>query len=92
MALRPRTRIRLALRAALRRRYGYAALRVLRRGLAGAVALHFARSVGAAPYAGSGELDAIRADYARALRQLRKRWPRLIDLAPTDNPSPGDEP
>jgi len=77
MALRPRTRVRIALRAALRRRYGYAALRVLRRGLASAIALHFERSVGAAPYAGRGELDAIRAAYARAIRRLRKRWPRI---------------
>lgn len=75
--MRPSTRIRFALRAALRRRYGYAALRVLRRGVARAVVDHFERSVGARPYAGSGEARAIGAEYQRALHQVLRRWPAL---------------
>jgi hypothetical protein len=76
--LRPSTRLRLALRAARRRRYGYAALRVLRRGLRDAVADHVARSIGPARYA--SELDDIRALYRRGLRDLLRRFGRL-DLA-----------
>lgn len=73
--LRPSTRLRLALRAARRRRYGYAALRVLRRGLARAVADHVARSIGAAPYA--SEIEAIRDLYRRGLSELLRRFGRL---------------
>lgn len=49
MKLNPSTRLKIAIRAARRRRYGYAALRVLRRGLRAAVADHFERSTGRAP-------------------------------------------
>lgn len=76
--MRPATRIKLALRAALRRRYGYASLRVLRRGVRAAVADHRRRELGAAPYA--SEFDQIAASYWRALVRLRRRWPSL-DLA-----------
>ena len=74
----PAARLKLATRAARRRRYGYAALRVLRRGLASAMAAHFERSVGARPYA--TELEAIRTAYARALAELRRRFP-TVDLS-----------
>jgi len=59
----------------LRRKYGYAALRVLRRSLRAAVAAHRAGQVGARSYStGRAELaDA----YSVALKRLRKRWPRL---------------
>lgn len=75
--MRPSTRIKFALRAALRRRYGYAALRVLRRAVGRAVADHVERSIGARPYAGSGEPEAIAAWYRRGLRRLLDRWPAL---------------
>jgi hypothetical protein len=75
--MRPSTRVRFALRAALRRRYGYIALRVLRRGVARAVADHIERSIGPRPYAGTGEYGAIVAAYTRAMRRLRARWPDL---------------
>lgn len=75
---RPSTRLKLALRAARRRRYGYAALRVLRRGLAAAVRAHLDRSCGAGPYA--SEYDQIWALYRRGLAELLRRFDRL-DLA-----------
>jgi hypothetical protein len=75
--MRPAIRVRFALRAALRRRYGYAALRVLRRGLARAAADHFERSIGARPYDGSTEGPALTREYRRALRRLLDRWPDL---------------
>jgi hypothetical protein len=75
--MRPSTRIRFALRAALNRRFGYAALRLVRRGVGAAIADHFERSVGARPYAGAGEMDAIAAEYYAAIRRLFKRWPNL---------------
>lgn len=78
MSLRPATYLKLALRSARRRRYGYAALRALRRGLVRAMAEHRARSIGPAVYA--SELDAIRAGYGRALSELRRKFPAL-DLA-----------
>jgi hypothetical protein len=68
-------RLRVALRAARRRRYGYAALRVLRRGMAAAVARHFERSIGPRPYA--SQLAEIRALYRRGLSDLCRRFPRL---------------
>lgn len=78
MSARPSTRLRLAIRAARRRRYGYAALRVVRRGLAAAMAGHLERSVGLASYA--SQLHTIETLYWRALRELRRRFPSL-DLA-----------
>ena len=75
---RPSTRLKLALRAARRGRYGYAALRVLRRGLSAAVAEHLARSIGAGPY--ESERDQIHTLYRRGLKELLSRFGRL-DLA-----------
>ncbi len=75
MSLRPTTRLVLAVRAARRRRYAYAALRVLRRGLAAAVEAHIAASVGARPYA--TELGRIRALYVLGLGELRARFGRI---------------
>ena len=75
----PIARIRVATRAALRRRYGYAALRVLRRGIRQALRAHRQRQIGAAPYSTSTE-QIMAAVYA-AMRRLRKRWPKLD---PTD--------
>jgi hypothetical protein len=43
----PAGRLKLAVKAARRRRYGYAALRVLRRVLARAMVSHIERSIGA---------------------------------------------
>jgi hypothetical protein len=77
--MEPRTRIALALRAALRRRYAYAALNALRRGVRLALREHLRRSLDARqPYDGSAELKAIAAAQRRALARLRKRWPSLL--------------
>lgn len=73
--MRPATRLRVALRAARRRRYGYAALRVLRRGLSIAVRDHVERSVSPAPYA--SEWDEIYGLFRRGLAELLRRFGRL---------------
>ncbi len=75
--MRPSLHIRSGLRRALRRRYAYAALRTLRGALRRAIARHEALTIGARPYAGAGELEAIRVAYGRALSRLRQRWPNL---------------
>lgn len=71
----PLGRLKIGIRAARRRRYGYAALRVTRRALAAAVTRHIDRSIGGQPYA--SQYDAIYAHYARALAGLRRRFPHL---------------
>ena len=73
--MKPATRLRIALRAALRRRYGYAALRQLRRGVGRAISEHRKRELGPAPYA--SEADEIASAYRRALLKLSRRWPSL---------------
>jgi hypothetical protein len=75
--VRPSLHIRSGLRRALRRRYGFAALRTLRGALRRAIARHEALTLGPRPYVGSGELEAIRVAYVRALARLRRRWPNL---------------
>ena len=75
--MNPLTRVRVALRAALRRRYAYAALRVLRRGVAAAVRELKRRELGPEPYA--SERDELAAAYWRALGRLTRRYPS-IDL------------
>ncbi len=75
--MRPSTRIKVGLRAALRRRYGFAALRVLRRALRRALADHRARTLGGRRYAGDVEAEAIRAAFRYGVRRLRRRWPSL---------------
>jgi len=71
----PVARIRVGTRAALRRRYSFAALRVLRRAVRAAVAGHEAALYGARPY--STHRDEIADAYAGALKRLRKRWPHI---------------
>lgn len=71
----PSARIKVALRAALRRRYAYAALRVLRRGAARAVVDNLERELGQRAY--TSQADAILTAYWRALQRLRRRWPAL---------------
>lgn len=83
--MRPSARIRIAARSALRRRYGYAALRHLRRGVSRALEAHRAASIGARAYAGEPEL-AIRTSIAAALRKLLKRWPALNLSDPRSRP------
>jgi hypothetical protein len=75
--MRPSTRLKVALRAALRRRYGYAALRLLRVALRKALADHQRRQLGDRPYAAGPELEAVHTRYRQAVRRLRKRWPAL---------------
>jgi hypothetical protein len=76
LPVRPSTRLKIGLKTALRRRYGYAALRALRRALVAAVESHKAKELGAAPYDGS-EGEVIYRLYWQALQRLRKRWPDL---------------
>lgn len=78
MALTPVGRLKVALRAARRRRYAYAALRVFRGGLAGAVREELRRSIGPRPYA--SQREQIWRAYWRGLGVLRRRFPSL-DLA-----------
>jgi len=73
--LRPSTYVKLAARAARRRRYGYAALRMLRAGVRRAVDAHLAASIGDRRYV--SDADAIYARYRAALRELRDRFPCL---------------
>ncbi len=75
----PLVRLGLARRAARRRRYAYAALRVIRRGLARAMEAHNARSIGPAPY--SSELENIRSLYAKSIAELRKRFGASLDFS-----------
>jgi hypothetical protein len=78
MPARPSTRLKVVLRAALRRRYGYAALRKLRLGLARAVEEHHRRTYeDPRPYDGQAEEDRIYLLYWRGLQRLRQRWPDL---------------
>ncbi len=78
--MRPTGHIKAGLRRALRRRYAYSALRTLRLALKRAIARHEALTLGTRPYAGAGELEAVRHAFGAALTRLRKRWPDL-DLA-----------
>ena len=71
----PLGRLKLGLRAARRRRYGYAVLRAMRRALAAALVRHVERSVGPAPYA--SQYEAIYLAYRAELLRLRRRFPRL---------------
>ncbi len=74
---RPTTRIKIGLRAALRRRYGYAALRYFRRAIATATGAHLAFSIGWGPYDGTSEWTAMLDAYRAGVRRLRRRWPAL---------------
>jgi hypothetical protein len=87
--MRPATRIKIALRAARRRRYGWAALLQLRRGVVRALA--DLQSWRLNPddtrrLDGSQEVRAIRAAYNRAVRELRRRWPALALTDPRSEP------
>jgi hypothetical protein len=75
--MRPSTRMRIATRAALRRRFGYAALRVLRKGFLAAMGAHRRASVGEQVYNGETERAAVEEGYRRGARRLLKRWPAL---------------
>lgn len=68
--------IRVGTRAALRRRYGYAALRILRRAVRRALREHRERMLDPArPY--SVSTDELVAAYFAAIRRMRRRWPAL---------------
>lgn len=73
----PAARIRAGLRVALRRRYSFAALRVLRRSVRAASASHAAAQLGREPY--SSQSAELAEAYAAALKRLFRRWP-LLDL------------
>lgn len=79
--MRPTARLRVALRAALRRRYAYAALRVLRRGLRAALELHWRRSLEKEVYA--SHFAELVGAYWYALKALERRFGRL---PPFDDP------
>lgn len=80
----PLARVRLSLRVALRRRYGYAALRVLRLGFRAALAEHRARQFD--PRAYSTHTREILDECTRALKRLRRRWPALDFTDPRAKP------
>ncbi len=73
--MKPSTRLKSGLKRAMRRRYGYAALRTFRDALGRAVADHLERSTGPRPYV--SEADQLYALYWRGLKQIQRRWPRL---------------
>lgn len=81
MDMKPRTRIRISMRAARRRRQGWAALRALRRGLRSALAAHLERSIDPLqPYDAAAELKAIKGAYLRGRAWIFKHWPALSPL------------
>lgn len=82
--MNPLATIRRATRAALRRRYAYAAMRVLRRGFRAALATHRARQLDRATYATS--TDAVRTAIYNAIARLRRRWPNLNPDDPRSQP------
>jgi len=84
--LNPSTRLTVGLRAALRRRYGYAALRVLRRALGRALADHIERSISREAYSGGDELRQIRQLYKLAIRRLGRKFPDLDFGDPRSQP------
>jgi len=76
--MNPYGRLRVGTRAALRRRKGWAALRMLRRAIRAALQPHRARSLDAAKsYNAEAELKKIDAYYKRTIKRLRERWPSL---------------
>jgi hypothetical protein len=75
--VKPSTRMKRTIRVALRRRKGFAALRVLRRGLLAAMLQHRRLTVGEAPYAGDVERVAVENSFRRGVRRLLARWPHL---------------
>lgn len=76
--IKPSTYIRLAVRAALRRRYGYAALRVLRRGVRRAVRAHAGRTFDVGhSYDGQSESERLLHGAWYGLQRLRRAWPDL---------------
>jgi hypothetical protein len=83
--LSPIVILRRATRAALRRRYGYAALRIVRRAIRRALRAHHQHQLDASrPY--SLDVLEIRAAYFAAMRRLRKRWPALDPTDPRAEP------
>lgn len=85
MSLTPLGVLRVSARAALRRRFGYAGLRVMRRGVRRALALHRSRSLDPVRRY-SVSLDQVRRAYFAAMRRLRRRWPRLDPTDPRAEP------
>jgi len=73
-----------ARRAAMRRRYAYAALRILRRGLRAALALHALRQL--APERYSVSVLEIRREHFTSMRRLRARWPHFDPTDPRAEP------
>jgi hypothetical protein len=74
----PCTRLKVGARAAMRRRKGWAALRLLRKAIRAALELYRRRSVDARrPYDGEAELKKIDAYYKRTITKVRERWPSL---------------
>lgn len=84
MPLTPVGRLKVALRAARRRRYAYAALRVFRGGMRAAVREELRRSCDWRPYVSQREV--IWSAYWRGLQQLRRRFPSLDLSDPRSEP------
>lgn len=85
MASNPLTTIRSARRAALRRRYGYAALRILRRGMRRAIARHKAFQI-TPDITYAVATDQLVTEYWHSLKLLLKRWPNLDPADPRAEP------
>ena len=81
------TAIRSARRRALRKRYGYAALRVVRAALRRAIARHKEYQMGADPTPENvTSIEELSSEYWTALKMLRKRWPHLDVSDPRAEP------
>lgn len=87
MSVGPYGRLKVGVRAAFRRRKGYAALRRVRAAVKAAVALHRLRSLDPThDYAADAEMKKLRALYNRTVRRLRERWPALSLFDPRAEP------
>ena len=85
MGLTPIGVLRISARAALRRRFGYAGLRVMRRGVRRAIKLHRERTLDVSrPY--STSIGDLRQTYFAAMARIRRRWPRLDPSDPRAEP------
>ncbi len=76
--MNPYARLKVGTRAAMRRRKGWAALRLLRRAIRASLQQHRRRSLDAArPYNAESEMKKIDTYYKRTIKRLRERWPSL---------------
>lgn len=87
-ALTPLGILKRGTRTALRRRYGYAALRVMRATLQRALHVHRERQLDPSQ-AYSVQTQEVREAYFAAMRKLKRRWPHLNFLDQRSNTNAG---